>query len=218
MRAAWHWRPMSLSGSVGSGVADVATGAGVIWSIVLSAGGSTRMGQPKALLLDPSGRTFVQAIAETARAGGCAGVLVVIGPPHGEAIGQALPAGTSAVVNERPERGMLSSVQTGLMALPATVSAVLVWPVDIPLVQPETIRAILGATAGQIIVPTHDARGGHPLRLPRRLFDDVLALDPQRGLKALLEARADEVERLAVADPAVLVDFDTPEEYARPRG
>lgn len=195
---------------------DVVAGD-VVWAIVLSAGGSTRMGQPKALLLDPLGRTFLQAIAETARAGGCAGVLVVVGPPHGQAIRQALPDGASAVVNEHPERGMLSSVQAGLAALPAAVSTVLVWPVDIPLVQPETVRTVLDATAQRIIVPMHHQRGGHPLRLPRRLFGEVMALDPDRGLKRLLEERANEVERLEVADPGVLVDFDTPEEYARTR-
>jgi molybdenum cofactor cytidylyltransferase len=191
---------------------------GVVWALMLSAGGSTRMGQPKALLVDSAGRTFIQAIAETAHAGGCAGVLAVVGPPHGEVIRQAMPPGVSAVVNEHPERGMLSSVQVGLAALPAAVSTVLVWPVDIPLVQPATVRAILSATAQRIIVPVHHQRGGHPLRLPRRLFGEVMALDPDRGLKRLLEARADEVERLAVADPGVLIDFDTPEEYARTRG
>lgn len=187
------------------------------WAIVLSAGASTRMGQPKALLLDASGRTFLQAIVDAARAGGCAGVLVVLGPPHGDAIRSALPGGVVPAVNDEPERGMLSSVQTGLLALPETVTAAIVWPVDIPLVRPETVRAILDAHMHNIVVPTHNNRGGHPLRLPRRLFGEVLALAPERGLKQLLETHAGEVERLAVADRGVLVDFDTPEEYARTR-
>lgn len=201
-----RWRPVTDAAAVDGDV---------VWALVLSAGGSTRMGRPKALLVDSMGRTFIQAVTETARAGGCAGVLVVVGPPHGQAIRQALPDGVSAAVNERPERGMLSSVQVGLAALPAAVSTVLVWPVDIPLVQPATVRAVLDATAQRIIVPMHHERGGHPLRLPRRLFGEVMALEPDRGLKRLLEARADEVERLSVPDPGVLVDFDTPEEYAR---
>jgi molybdenum cofactor cytidylyltransferase len=67
------------------------------------------------------------------------------------------------------------------------------------------------------VVPVHQGRGGHPLRLGREWLAEVMTLDPARGLKALLEAHADRVTRLAVDDRAVLVDVDTPEDYARTR-
>jgi CTP:molybdopterin cytidylyltransferase MocA len=189
----------------------------MIWAVVLAAGASTRMGEPKALLAMGDGRRFVDAIAASARAGGCGGVLVVVGPPHGEAIRRALGPGVATAWNPQPERGMLSSVQAGIAALPPSASAILVWPVDVPFVGVATVRSLLDAAPGKIIVPTHNKRGGHPLRIPRRRFGDVMALDPARGLKALLEAYAVEVERLAVADGAVLVDVDTPGDYARTR-
>jgi CTP:molybdopterin cytidylyltransferase MocA len=187
----------------------------MIWAVVLAAGASTRMGEAKALLRARDGRSFLQNIADAARTGGCGGVLVVIGPPHGDAIRRALPAGASTALNARPERGMLSSVQAGLAALPAAATAALVWPVDVPLVEAATVRAILAAAPGKLIVPMHNKRGGHPLRVPRRLFGAVAALDPDVGLRALLDERASEVERLRVADRNVLVDVDTREEYAR---
>ncbi len=187
----------------------------MIWALVLAAGASTRMGEPKALLRGRDGGSFVQNIADAARAGGCGGVLVVVGPPHGDAIRRALPPGASAAVNARPERGMLSSVQVGVAALPATATAALVWPVDVPLVEAATVRAILAAAPGKIIVPVHNKRGGHPLRIPRRLFGAVAALDPEVGLRALLTQHAAEVERLGVADRHVLVDVDTREDYIR---
>jgi CTP:molybdopterin cytidylyltransferase MocA len=190
----------------------------MIWAVVLAAGSSTRMGEPKALLRGGDGRTFVQAIADAARAGGCGGVLVVVGPPHRDAIRRALPTGVSAAVNARPERGMLSSVQAGVAALPAAATAALVWPVDVPLVATETVRAILSAAPGKIVVPGHNNKGGHPVRIPRRLFGALAALDPAVGLKALLDGHAGDVERLAVADRGVLVVVDTPEDYARVRG
>jgi CTP:molybdopterin cytidylyltransferase MocA len=193
----------------------------VIWAVVLAAGASARMGEIKALLPAGAGRTFVGAIAEAARAGGCGGVLVVVGPPHGDAIRRALPPGASAALNPRPERGMLSSVQAGLAALPATATAALVWPVDVPWVRAETVRQILAAAPGKIIVPTHNkagkARGGHPLRLPRAVFAQAAALDVDGGLKALLDARPELVERLPVADGYVLVDVDTPQDLAKLR-
>lgn len=189
----------------------------MIVAVVLAAGASTRMGQPKALLTAADGRRFVDVIAATARAGGCGGVIAVVGPPHGEAIRRALGSGVATAWNPQPERGMLSSVQAGLAALPATATAMLVWPVDIPFVAAATVRALLDAAPGRIIVPMHNKRGGHPVRLPRRLFGELATLEAARGLKGLLDAHAADVERLAVADRAVLVDVDTPDDYARTR-
>ncbi len=185
-------------------------------ALVLAAGASTRMGEPKALLLMPDGRCYVEAVAACARAGGCDRVLVVVGPPHGDAVCARLPAGVATVWNSAPERGMLSSVQSGLAALTAEVEAALVWPVDIPFVDGATVRALV-AHSGTIVVPVHNDRGGHPLRLSRAHFAEVMTLDPSRGLRALLDAHPAEVTRLAVADRAVLVDVDTPDDYARTR-
>ena len=94
--------------------------------------------------------------------------------------------------------------------------AVLIWPVDIPFVDVATVRTLV-MHDGTIVVPTHNGRGGHPLRLARAHFAEVMTLDPSRGLKALLEAHAAEVTRLPVGDEAVLVDVDTPADYARTR-
>jgi CTP:molybdopterin cytidylyltransferase MocA len=186
----------------------------VIYAVVLAAGASTRMGSPKALL-DEGGQTFVQRIVETARQGGVVRVLVVIGPPHGEAIRSALPNGVGSAFNPRPERGMLSSVQAGIAALPPGAGAAVVWPVDIPYVLPSTVRAIVDAEPGRLVIPQRGPRGGHPIRIPSARFAELLAIDPERGLRALVDAQPDRVLRLPVDDPGVLVDVDTPADYAR---
>lgn len=184
----------------------------MIACVILAAGRSSRMGDgpPKALLSDGAGRTFLGRIAATARAGGAASVLCVVGPPHGETIRRALPAGVAAAWNAQPDRGMLSSVQAGLGQLPAGAAAALIWPVDVPLVRAETVQRLIAAGRGRIALPAVKGKGGHPLYLPRARFAEVLSLDPARGLKALLDARAAEVLRLAVDDPGVLHDVDTP--------
>jgi molybdenum cofactor cytidylyltransferase len=196
----------------------------MIYAVVLAGGASTRMaavGGPKALLRAADGRTFVARIAETARAAGAGGVVVVVGPPHGDAIKRALPPGAGAVVNPRPERGMLSSVQAAVRELPPATSAALVWPVDVPYVDAATVRAILAAAPGKLVIPQHGAgekkRGGHPIRVPRARFAELLALEPELGLKALVDAKPSNVERLTVADAQILVDIDTPEDLARRR-
>jgi len=184
----------------------------MIYAVILAAGASSRMaGKPKALLRDSRNLTYVARVSATAREGGAGGVIVVVGHPHADAIKKALPAGAAAVVNPRPDRGMLSSVQAGINAVPTQCSGVLVWPVDVPFVKSSTVRALIEARAGRIAVPEVQGKGGHPVRIPRPLFGDVMALaDGDMGLKALYDARRNLVERIAVDDPAVLVDVDTP--------
>jgi molybdenum cofactor cytidylyltransferase len=188
----------------------------MIAAVVLAAGASTRMGEPKALLRVPDGRRYIEAIADCARAGGCGEVVVVVGPPHGDSIRGALGVTIKTAWNAQPERGMLSSVQAGLAALPGDVDAALIWPVDIPFVAADTVRALV-MHDGTIVVPMHHGRGGHPLRVARAHFAEIMTLDPARGLKALLDAHAADVTRLSVDDGGVLVDVDTPDDYARTR-
>jgi molybdenum cofactor cytidylyltransferase len=183
----------------------------MIGCLVLSAGASSRMGTPKALLDAGDGRSFVAAIAARAREAGAGAVVVVLGPPHAERIRAALPGDLTVALNPQPELGMLSSVQAGIRALPA-VEAALIWPVDIPGVRATTVGAVLAAAPGRIVIPTHGGRGGHPLAIPAGRFAELLALDPSLGLRALVQARPDEVVRLPVDDPGVLVDVDTPDD------
>jgi CTP:molybdopterin cytidylyltransferase MocA len=187
----------------------------MIYAVILAAGSSTRMdGKPKALLRDSQNQTYLSRIAVHAREGGVGGVLVVVGPPHGDAVKKALPPGVAAAVNPRPDRGMLSSVQSGINAVPPGCTGVLVWPVDVPFVKATTVRAVVNVPGAKLVVPTHQGKGGHPLRIPRQLFAEVMALDGEGGLKALLDARPGSVERLVVDDAGVVIDVDTPADAA----
>ncbi len=189
------------------------------FAIILAAGASTRMAPagPKALLHTPDGLTFIERIASTARAAGCQGVIAVLAAPHGEQIANAMPSNIGTAWNPRPERGMLSSIQHGLSSLPPQTTAILVWPVDIPQVKPETVTAILTAAPNDIVVPealeNGKPRGGHPVYIPNKYFPELLALDPTLGLRALIQAHPP--KRLPVNDPAILADIDTPADFAR---
>lgn len=187
-----------------------------IHTVVLAAGASTRMGSPKALL-DLGGATFVSRITTTARAAGTDGVCVVLGPPHGAAIKAKLPPGAGSAWNPDPARGMLSSIQTAVASVPSRTTAILVWPVDLPEVKLETVRQLLDAAPGKLVVPRHGGKGGHPVRIPRALFGALAALDPALGLRALIDAHAATVAYVEVDDQAVLTDIDTPEEHAAAR-
>ena len=178
---------------------------------MLAAGSSSRMGRPKATLTaGPGGRTFVGAILETLIASGVGAVRVVVAPE----LDGLTPDG---IANPDPSAGMLSSVQCGLRAFREPLDAVLVWPVDHPLVKRETVVAMIAAYQGSdapLVVPVIDGRRGHPVLFAARLIPELLAADPARGAREVVHAHGDRIE-LPVDDRGVIEDIDTPEDYAR---
>lgn len=196
---------------------------GGIAALVLAAGASTRMGTaaPKALAEVAGASMLGRVLATLAEVG--VEPMVVLGPPHGEQIRAALPDSQRTAWNPRPELGMLSSVQVGLRALATgAVRGALIWPVDVPMVQTATVLRLLEAAqadeaAGgpRLVVPSHADRGGHPLWLPAALFAEALELPADSTLRCLRERHP--VLRLAVEDPAVLRDLDTPADLAAAR-
>jgi len=187
----------------------------VIAAVILAAGASQRMGQPKALLRI-GGDTLLGRVVHTAQRAGAQALVVATGPPHGSSIQQEL-AGLAVkwAWNDQPEQGMLSSVQAALPAVPEAAVGALIWPVDVPFVAVSTVKALLAADLDQLAVLSCQGRGGHPLWLPRRLFREALALSPQLGLRALRTRHP--LLRVEVADPQILRDLDTPEDLAQAR-
>ena len=183
----------------------------MIGAIVLAAGSSSRMGQPKATVrVGVRGPTFVDAILETLSAADVTEVRIVVAPEH-------KPPPAHGVVNPDPGAGMLSSIQCGLRAFQESLDAVLVWPVDHPLVKPATVIAMIAAfRAGgaPIVVPLFESRRGHPVLFVARVWPELLAADPSLGAAAVVHAHEDRLE-LPVEDPGVVADIDTPEDYAR---
>ena len=183
----------------------------MIAAIVLAAGASSRMGHAKAMLtLGPAGPTFVDAITDTLRAADVPVWRIVVAPGFAA-------RGDHDVVNPDPSLGMLSSIQCGLGDFPEPPDAVLVWPVDHPLVAPETVRAILAAFKSAntpVVVPTYKGRRGHPVLFAARVFPELLAADRSHGAREVVHAHDDRVE-LEVSDPGVIEDIDTPADYER---
>ena len=186
----------------------------MIGAIVLAAGAGSRMGRDKATLrVGTGGPTFLEAIEQTLGEAGVELVRVVIAPgrPH---------SSRHAVVNPNPAAGMLSSIHCGLHALVAPLDAVLIWPVDHPSVTTGTVTALVAAfeaAAAPIVVPTYEGRRGHPVLFAASTFHELIAADPSQGARAVVHAHADRME-LPVDDPGILIDIDTPADYADYRG
>ncbi len=181
----------------------------MIGAVVLAAGSSTRMGRPKSeMTIGPHGPAFIDTILAILDASGISAVRVVVAPGHER-------RDVHHVLNPDPAAGMLSSILCGLRALPEGLDAVFVWPVDHPLVARETVVAMIAAFRtgdAPLVVPTHEGRRGHPVLFAARLLPALRRADPSRGAVAVVKAHDDRLE-LAVDDPGVLCDIDTPEDY-----
>jgi molybdenum cofactor cytidylyltransferase len=195
--------------------------ASVIPAIVLAAGRSSRMGRAKAMLPAGDGHTFLTRIVQTFLDAGVDEVIVVVGHDAEAIAGGFAASGLPArvVVNGNYDQGQLSSLLTGLDALDRPgVDAILLTLVDVPLVSPATVRAVLDAyhrTHVPIVRPTSGSRHGHPLLIDRALFGALRAADPALGAKPIVRAHASAAGDIAIDDEGAFVDIDTEEDYRR---
>ena len=188
-------------------------------AIVLAAGASTRMGQPKAgLRVTPSGQTFAAAVVEALRAAGVTEVVVVAGA-HPEAVTAAVAGleDVRVVVHGGWAAGQLSSLRAGLAVVDAPdLEAILVTLVDCPLVRPATVRQLIEtweAARPPIVRPAIGARHGHPVIFDRVTFGDLRSAPLEVGAKAVIARWSAAIANVPTDDAGVLADIDTPADY-----
>jgi molybdenum cofactor cytidylyltransferase len=186
-------------------------------ALVLAAGGSTRMGQPKQLML-LGGRPMVRRVVAAVCDAGLSQVVVVVGA-HGENVKQALtglPA--DIVVNEAWAEGMSTSLRAGLEALRPEIQAAFVVLADQPGLTPALLRQLVDAyhtTGAPIVAPFFQGQRGNPVLFARSLFPELLALEGDQGGRALLVRHPELVEQVELDDPAVILDVDTGQDYEK---
>src|SRR5262245_35587884 len=177
------------------------------------------MGRSKALLPLTATDSFITRIVRTFLEAGVDDVVVVVGY-EGQAIASALDASGLPVrvaVNREFEAGQLSSLLAGLSAIdrPGT-TAMLLTLVDVPLVSPATVRAVMeryAVTRAPIVRPVRGVEHGHPVLIDRTLFGALRAAEPSVGAKAIVRAHASEAGDVTVEDAGAFTDIDTPDEY-----
>jgi molybdenum cofactor cytidylyltransferase len=179
------------------------------------------MGQPKALLAVGTD-SFVGRVCRSAVSAGVRDLVIVTAPGLPPLDSSLASAGVAAriVENPTPADGQLSSLRVGLsIADRPGVDAVLVNLVDVPLVAPDTMRAVVETfrrTRAPIVRPVaRDGRHGHPVLFARAVFDDLRRADLSAGAKAVLRAHASFIVDVPVDDEGAFADIDTPDDYAR---
>src|SRR5688572_26695396 len=165
--------------------------------VILAAGQSRRMGAPKAALPTAAGESFLERAAQTLSRAGCRRVLVVVNAAH---VSTSAPTerGTELravdfVVNDDDASEQIDSLRLALQQLDESTDAVLVLPVDLPLIAEQTAAAVVSAFrehGGPIVVPAYDGVAGHPLLLGRELFAEIVHGEWEEGMRSFLLTHA----------------------------
>jgi nicotine blue oxidoreductase len=188
-------------------------------ALILAAGAGRRMGGAKALVRWGEGSLLTHACALLARPGVAARVAVIGAEGARVRAEVPLPSDVTVVENDAWEEGMLSSVWRGLeVAESLGAEAVLLHPVDHPLVAPATVDRVVAALedGAFVAVPTHEGRRGHPGGFGRAAFGPLRSAPAAEGARAVLARYPDRVVHVE-GDPGCRVGLNTPEDYRRAR-
>ena len=192
----------------------------MIVAVILSAGESSRMGRPKALL-PIDGVRFVEKIVAALKSTDVGNIIVVLGH-HAEEMRQKIgDLPVTILVNHDYKQGQLSSLQVAIRHLESSsegspVDGILVHLVDHPYISATLVDLMIDRfyeTKKLIVVPRFQGRRGHPVIFARALFLELLAAGTDQGAKPVVHAHRDDTLEIDTDDEGVLIDIDTPEEY-----
>ena len=187
--------------------------AAMITAVVLAAGASSRMGQPK-LLLPLGGEPLVRRVVRQVLESGVEDVLVVVGCEHEQVIAALEGLSVRTAVNPDYETGMGSSFRTAVGALTES-SAAMFALADQPLVAPEDYRRVLDAyreRPGGVVSVRYGEVTAPPHLFDAKYFPELAVLE--HGARPVLQRHAAETTVLNFS-PERLLDIDTPEDYER---
>ena len=156
------------------------------------------------------GGTFLSAIAATLGAC-CSPVIAVFGFDAARLIPMA-PPGVLPVANPDYEKGMLTSLQAGLRAVPPACDTLLFTLVDHPAITPGTVEILLRSTAS-IAIPRYQGKRGHPVLTRRRIFEEFLAEPLTAKVRDVIDRHSPEIDYIEVEDPGISDDIDNPQLY-----
>ena len=192
----------------------------MIGALVLGAGSSRRFGGDKRLARLPSGQAMLQRTVELAL-GAFDSVLLALRPGD-ESLARQLAA---AFDDERLDIFQAPDSHLGMgHSLANAIAEVRGWQGaficlgDMPFVKPQTLAELKAALAaageGAIVLPKFNGQTGHPVGFHRAHFAALATLAGDKGAKSVVAAHPESEIGVAVQDPGVLKDIDTPKDLA----
>ena len=189
----------------------------LVSAVILAAGTSSRMGSQKQLLRLGS-KTLLEHTLDSVQASNIHEIVVVLGSAAESIRTLIAHEKIKVVVNEAFQEGMGTSLQRGLAALDPQAAATLVVLADQPLVKTATINRLIDEYRQhkpQILIPLYRGFRGNPVLLDRSVFPEIAALNGDTGCRAIFGDHLENIRRLAVDDPGILLDADRPADLAK---
>jgi molybdenum cofactor cytidylyltransferase len=184
--------------------------------IILAAGASTRLGQPKQLLKYHDASLIQHTIAEAVAASPHR-VFVVVGSEADKISGQIDKKQANLLYNKNWEEGIASSIREGLqqsLLLSANLDAVILMVCDQPYVNAALLRNLVSRhveSGKPIVASQYKETLGTPVLFHKSFFPDLLKLNGDVGAKKLIMDHQEQVQ--AVRFPLGHIDIDNMADY-----
>jgi molybdenum cofactor cytidylyltransferase len=185
----------------------------LVAGVVLAAGASTRLGEPKQLLAYRES-TILGTTLDTARKCGFAQLIVTLGRAAEQIRASVDLSGCQVVENLEYATGCASSLGAAIGVIDPGVNGLVLMLGDQPEVTETAVRSLVqGTKHARLGICRYDDARGHPFWFSRELFDELSNLHGDKAVwKALESGHFDVVE---VRQPgAVPLDVDTWDDYA----
>lgn len=184
--------------------------------VILAAGASSRMGQPKQLLVYES-ETLIARVCRMALETTCRPVVLVLGA-NADLIKQYVPDEKGLIIANNPEwaKGMSTTLRVGIQKLQsasAKVERLLVLLVDQPFIDLKLIKQLLSSAElhpGKISATAYDGILGVPAVFPKSYFELLSNIQGDKGARKVLMQHQDDVFPIPFSKAAY--DLDTPED------
>lgn len=178
------------------------------------------MGRPK-LLLPLGDKTVIARLLDALDRPDIVERFVVVRPDDERLRAEAAASGATVVQPQVAPPDMRTSVSEALAEIrrrhtPSAEDGWLLTPADHPMLEPRILDRLLQRwtqSECDILVPTFNKRRGHPVLFRWALTDEIATIPPDKGLNWLLQSKQDDVLEVAVDDPSVVTDLDTPADY-----
>ncbi len=189
----------------------------MISAIVLAAGTSSRMGEPKPLL-SVAGRPLLEHVLSSVRGSHVEDIVVVLGQEADRVRADVSMDGARAIVNDAYAEGMSTSIRAGLRAADPHADGFLIVLGDQPFVSSATLDALIARrdrSRAEILIPTYRGRRGNPVLVDRSLSEEIQSITGDQGCRAIFGHHPGRILEVPVEDPGILIDLDTPDQVAR---
>ena len=188
----------------------------MVGAVILAAGESQRMGEPK-LLMKIGKKRIIEWVIDSFR-DTVDDPIVVLGYKPENLVPILKQLGVRWVINKNYREGMVSSFKAGLEGL-KSCDAVFLALGDQPFVDRDFLAKAIDAWRGgaKIVSPVYKGKKGHPVLFDKSLFDEILSLQKREMIRDVIHRHESE-HRLVEAGEWTVIDLDTPESFMKVLG